>query len=152
MLFASAGCRRYDATALLFRATVGLALAFTLLRAVLAVSPEGVPRLDTARVDLRVLGFTALCAALSTLLFGILPAVRLSGVNLETALRAGGRAVKGGRDRVRAALVAVEVALAMTLLVGAGLLIRSALLIQKVEPGFDARGIYTARVLLPASK
>ena len=133
-------------------AAVGLAFAFTLLRAVLAVSPEGVPLLDTARVDLRVLGFTALCAAVSTLLFGILPAVRLSGVNLETALRAGGRAVKGSRDRVRAALVAVEVALAMTLLVGAGLLIRSALLIQKVEPGFDARGVYTARVLLPAGQ
>jgi putative ABC transport system permease protein len=133
-------------------ATVGLALAFTLLRAVLAVSPEGVPRLDTARVDLRVLGFTALCAAVSTLLFGILPAVRLSGVNLETALRAGGRTVKGGRDRVRAALVAVEVALAMTLLVGAGLLIRSALLIQTVAPGFDARGVYTARVMLPAGQ
>src|SRR5687767_220948 len=131
-------------------ATVGLALAFTLLRAVLAVSPEGVPRLESARVDLRVLGFTALCAAASTLVFGILPSVRLSSVNLENALRAGGRTLKGGRDRVRAILVAVEVALAMTLLVGAGLLIRSALLIQKVEPGFDARGVYTARVLLPA--
>ena len=133
-------------------AAVGLVLAFTLLRAVLAVSPEGVPRLDSARVDLRVLGFTALCAAVSTLLFGILPALRLSGVNLENALRAGGRALKGGRDRVRAILVGVEVALAMTLLVGAGLLIRSALLIQKVEPGFDARGVYTARVLLPAGE
>ena len=133
-------------------AAVGLVIAFTLLRAVLAVSPEGVPRLDNARVDLRVIGFTALCAAASTVLFGILPALRLSSVNLENALRAGGRTLKAGRDRVRAILVAVEVALAMTLLVGAGLLIRSALLIQKVEPGFDARGVYTARVLLPAGK
>ncbi|MEX2179677.1 MAG: ABC transporter permease [Gemmatimonadaceae bacterium] len=131
---------------------VGLALAFGLLRAVLAVSPEGVPRLDQARVDLWVLGFTLLCAAGSTLLFGLVPALRLTGNNLEASLRAGGRALRGGRDRLRAALVAVEVALAMTLLVGAGLLIRSALLIQRVEPGFDATGVYTARVLLPAAQ
>lgn len=133
-------------------AVLGLVLAVTLLRAVLAVSPDGVPRLDDARVDLRVLSFTVLCAAVSTVLFGILPAIRLSGVNLESALRAGGRTLKGGRDRLRAALVTVEVALAMTLLVGAGLLIRSAILIQKVEPGFDARGVYTARIVLPATQ
>jgi predicted permease len=133
-------------------ALLGLVLAFGLLRAVLVVSPEGVPRLDDASVDLRVLAFTICCAAMSTLLFGILPAMRLSGVNLESALRAGGRTLKGGRDRLRAALVAVEVALAMTLLVGAGLLIRSALLIQKVEPGFDPRGVYTARIVLPATQ
>ena len=133
-------------------AVVGLALAFGLLRAVLAVSPEGVPRLDQARVDWRVLGFTLACALVSTLLFGLMPALRLTGASLETALRSGGRALRGGRDRLRATLVGVEVALAMTLLVGAGLLIRSALLIQKVEPGFDARGVYTARLLLPAGQ
>jgi predicted permease len=133
----------------LLGAIVGLALAFALLSAVLAVSPEGVPRLDQARVDLRVLVFTMVCAAVSTLLFGLVPALRLTGSNLEGALRAGGRALRGGRDRLRATLVGVEIALAMTLLVGAGLLIRSALLIQKVEPGFDPRGVYTARVVLP---
>lgn len=133
-------------------AALGLALAFGLLQAVLAVSPEGVQRLDQARIDLRVLGFTLLCAAVSTVLFGLVPALRLAGTDLESALRAGGRAVHGGRDRLRAALVGVEVALAMTLLVGAGLLIRSALLIQKVEPGFDPRGVYTARVMLPEAR
>ncbi|MGH7678212.1 MAG: FtsX-like permease family protein, partial [Gemmatimonadaceae bacterium] len=133
-------------------AALGLALAFGLLQAVLAVSPEGVPRLDQARVDLRVLGFTLVCAAVSTVLFGLVPALRLAGTDLESALRAGGRALHGGRDRLRAALVGVEVALAMTLLVGAGLLIRSAWLIQKVEPGFDPRGVHTARVLLPQAR
>ena len=132
-------------------AAVGMGLAFGLLRAVLAVSPEGVPRLDQARVDLRVLGFTLLCAAVSTVLFGLMPALRLTGANLEAALRSGGRALRGGRDRLRAALVGVEVALAMTLLVGAGLLIRSALLIQRVEPGFDPDGVYAASVMLPAA-
>jgi predicted permease len=133
----------------LIGAIVGLALAFGLLRAVLAVSPEGVPRLDQASVDVRVLAFTLLCAAVSTVLFGLVPALRLTGSNLETVLRSGGRALRGGRDRLRATLVGVEIALAMTLLVGAGLLIRSALLIQKVEPGFDPNGVYTARVVLP---
>ena len=133
-------------------AGLGLALAFGLLRAVLAVSPEGVPRLDQARVDLRVLGFTLACAAVSTLLFGLVPAFRVAGSNLEAALRSGGRALRGGRDRLRATLVGVEVALAMTLLVGAGLLIRSALLIQRVEPGFDPRGVLTARVMLPEAQ
>jgi putative ABC transport system permease protein len=131
-------------------AAVGLALAFGLLRVVLAVSPADVPRLDGARIDLRVLGFTLLAAAVSTLLFGLVPALRITGSNLERALRSGGRALRGGRDRLRAALVGVEVALAMTLLVGAGLLIRSALLVQRVNPGFEADGVYTARILLPA--
>jgi putative ABC transport system permease protein len=130
-------------------AALGLALAYGLLQAVLAVSPQGVPRLNEARIDVRVLGFTLLCAAVSTILFGLVPALRLAGANLESVLRAGGRSLHGGRDRLRAALVGVEVALAMTLLVGSGLLIRSALLIQKVEPGFDARGVHTARILLP---
>ncbi|HYC49537.1 MAG TPA: ABC transporter permease [Gemmatimonadaceae bacterium] len=130
-------------------AAIGLLLAFGLLRAVLAVSPEGVPRLDQARVDLRVLSFTLLCAAVSTVIFGLVPSLRLTGANLERALRSGGRALRGGRDRLRAVLVGVEVALAMTLLVGAGLLIRSAVLLQQVEPGFDAEGVYTARVVLP---
>jgi putative ABC transport system permease protein len=133
-------------------AVAGLALAFGLLRAVIAVSPENVPRLDQARVDLRVLGFTLLCAALSTILFGLVPAFRVAGADLERALRAGGRTLRGGRDRLRAVLVGVEVALAMTLLVGAGLLIRSAWLIQRVEPGFDPRGVLTARVVLPEAQ
>ena len=130
-------------------AALGLALAHGLLQAVLAVSPRGVPRLDEAHIDARVLGFTLLCAAVSTILFGLVPALRLAGTNLEGALRAGGRSLHGGRDRLRAALVGVEVALAMTLLVGSGLLIRSALLLQKVEPGFDPRGVETARIMLP---
>ncbi|HJQ20226.1 MAG TPA: ABC transporter permease, partial [Gemmatimonadaceae bacterium] len=131
---------------------LGLALAFGLLRAVLAVSPEGVPRLEQARVNLPVLGFALLCAVLSTVLFGLVPALRLANTNLESALRAGGRALHGGRDRLRTVLVAVEVALAMTLLIGAGLLIRSAWLIQHVEPGFDPRGVLTSRILLPEAR
>ena len=131
---------------------VGLALAFALLRAVLAVSPEGVPRLEQATIDLRVLGFTLACATVSTLLFGLMPAFRATGESLESRLRSGGRSVRAGRDRMRAALVTVEVALAMTLLVGAGLLIRSALLVQRVDPGFDAAGVMTARVMLPESR
>lgn len=133
-------------------AATGVLLAFGLLRAVVAVSPEGVPRLEQARVDLRVLGFTLLCAAISTIVFGLVPALRVTSDSLERALRAGGRASRGGRDRLRAVLVGVQVALAMTLLVGTGLLLRSAWLLQDVTPGFDPRGVLTARVMLPEAR
>ena len=132
-------------------AIVGLGVAYGLLRLVLGVSPGGIPRLEQARVDGNVLLFTIAVAVAATLIFGLLPALRTAGSQLERALREGGRAVRGGRDRVRGALVAIEVALAMTLLVGAGLLIRSAWLLQQVEPGFEPRGVLTSRILLPAA-
>src|SRR6185436_20500045 len=79
-------------------------------------------------------------------------ALRTAGGQLERALREGGRAVRGARDHIRGLLVGVEVALAMALLVGAALLLRSAWLVQRVDPGFDPRGVLTARVLLPGAR
>ena len=67
-------------------------------------------------------------------------------------MREGGRQTGVSRDRLRGVLVAAEVALAITLLVGSGLLIRSAILMQRVNPGFDPKGVLTARILLPASR
>jgi putative ABC transport system permease protein len=133
-------------------ATIGVGLAYGLLKAVLGVSPENVPRLDQARMDWRVLLFTLGLALASTLVFGLLPALRTAGSQLERALREGGRAVRGARDNVRSLLVGVEVALAMTLLVGAALLIRSAWLVQRVSPGFESRGVLTSRLVLPAGR
>jgi putative ABC transport system permease protein len=131
-------------------AVAGLAIAYGLLHVILAVSPEGVPRLEQARIDWRVLTFTLLLGLVSCVLFGLLPALRAAGPRLQGALREGGRQSGGARDRLRGVLVVAEVALAITLLVASGLLLRSAWLMQHVDPGFEPRGVLTARLLLPA--
>jgi putative ABC transport system permease protein len=130
-------------------ATVGVALAWALVRVLLAGAPPGIPRLDQTRIDWVVLLFALGLAAMSSLIFGFAPALRASRQDLQAILKEGGRAVSSSRDRVRNGLVITQVALALTLLVGAGLLIRSALWLDRVQPGFDPRGVLMARVALP---
>ncbi len=129
-------------------ALAGLAVAYGLLRVILAVSPEDIPRLDQATIDWRVLAFTLGTGMVSAVFFGLLPAVRAARPQLQQTLREGGRGSLT-RDRLRPVLVAAEVALAITLLVASGLLIRSAWKMQHVDPGFDPRGVLTARLFLP---
>jgi len=129
----------------------GLLVAYGLQRVILAVSPEDVPRLDHARIDGRVLAFTLGISVLAALVFGLLPALRAARPQLQQTLREGGRG-SVTRDRLRPVLVAAEVALAITLLVGSGLLIRSAWLMQRIDPGFDPRGVLTARLILPGAR
>lgn len=132
-------------------AALGLACAYALLGILLRVSPAGVPRLDQARIDWRVLLFALGVAAFSSIVFGLFPAIRAGRMQLQGMLREGGRnSTTSGRGPLRSALVACEVAMAMMLLTGAGLLLRTAWLVQRVEPGFEPRGVMTARVLLPA--
>ena len=133
-------------------AVLGLAVAFGLQRLILAVSPDSIPRLEQATIDWRVLTFTLLLGVLSCLFFGLVPALSAAGPRLQGAMREGGRQSSVSRDRMRGVLIAAEVALAITLLVGSGLLIRSAVLMQRVDPGFDARGVLTARLLLPQAR
>jgi predicted permease len=129
----------------------GALLAVLGVRGLVAIGPEDVPRLDQARVDGRVLLFTLVLAVVSSVVFGLAPALRSARASLQGALREGGRTGAAGvRDRLRGGLVAAEVAMALLLLTGAGLLTRSALLLHRVEPGFDATGVLTARILLPA--
>jgi predicted permease len=131
---------------------VGAALSVAGVRALVAIAPEGVPRLEQAGVDARVLLFTLGVSVACSLVVGLAPALRSARPELQSTLRAGGRGhVGGGRDRVRAALVVGEVALALVLLTGAGLLTRSAVLLTRVEPGFDPAGVTTARIMLPAA-
>ena len=131
---------------------LGLGVAYGLQRLILAISPSDIPRLDQVSIDWRVLTFTLLLGIISCLLFGLFPALAAAGRRLQGAMREGGRQTSVSRDRLRGALVAAEVALAITLLVGSGLLIRSAVLMQRVNPGFDPKGVLTARILLPASR
>ncbi|AHG92675.1 permease (plasmid) [Gemmatirosa kalamazoonensis] len=132
----------------------GLALAYALVRAAVRLGPPGVPRLDQAAVDGRVIAFTLGASALCALVVGAWPAARAGALRLEGALREGGRGGGEGRERQRArsVLVAAEVALAMALLSGAGLLVRTAWEISHVDPGFDPERVVTARILIPANR
>ncbi|MFI5230807.1 MAG: ABC transporter permease, partial [Gemmatimonadales bacterium] len=134
-------------------AALGVGLAYGLVRGFVAISPSDVPRLDQARIDAWVLAFTLVVAMACSLLVGLIPALRSASAALTSMLREGGRwSSGGGRDRLRAVLVACEVALAMTLLTGAGLLIRTAIRVQRVDPGFTARRVFAGRVMLPAAR
>ena len=130
-------------------AAAGLVFAYGGMKVLVAAAPAGIPRLDETRVDLAVLAFAVSVAFVSSIVFGLVPSVRASRQDVQSTLREGGRSAGGVRDRLRQALVVAEVALACTLLAGAGLLVRSALYLQQVKPGFDPRGVVTARVALP---
>jgi putative ABC transport system permease protein len=110
--------------------------------------PEGVPRVTQIAMNLRVLGAAAGLALLTGLLFGLLPAWQLSRPDLTTALKEGSRGAgsSAGRQRVRSALVVVEVALAVVLLVGAALFIGSFMALMRIDPGFSPDRVLTANV------
>ena len=134
-------------------AAAGVLLAHWAVQSVVAWSPPGVPRLDQARVDGTALVFAASIALASSILCGLAPALRLAGREVQAGLHDSHRgATSGGaRDRLRAGLIVAEVALSLLLLVGAGLLIRSAIALQRVNPGFDPTGVLSARLTLPAT-
>jgi putative ABC transport system permease protein len=131
----------------------GLALAHFGIRFLVSMGPPRVPRLMHVALDPVVLSFAAAITLLCGLLFGLAPALRATRVDLQTELREGGRGAGGVvRDRVRAGLVVTEIAVALVLLVSAGLLIRSALQLQSVTPGFDPTGVTMMRIALPADR
>ncbi|MGH9751454.1 MAG: ABC transporter permease [Blastocatellia bacterium] len=132
---------------------IGLMLAVWLKDLLVAFSPGDIPRLDEIRLDWRVLSFTVGITLLTTLLTGLAPALSLSKPNLTSSLKEGGQkggAAQGGR--MRGALVIAEVALALVLVVGAGLMIRSFRQLQQVDPGFDPNNILSLSISLPGSK
>ena len=132
---------------------IGLLAGYWGVTLLAAYGPEDVPRLAQARVDGPVLAFALGLTALSGLVFGLAPALRTSARPPHEALKEGGRSGTraGSRDRLRNALVVTEIALALVLLTGAGLLIRSAVALTGVNPGFDPRGVVMGRVSLPAT-
>jgi putative ABC transport system permease protein len=133
---------------------IGLALAYAFHRALIALVADRipVPRLDQVVLDLPVLVFTMLVALGTGVLFGILPAMVATSA-VTDALREGGRHGGGPRSRrVLGALVVAEVALSLVLLAGAGLLIRSFLRLQSLDPGFRPDSVLTARVSLPGAR
>ena len=133
-------------------AVIGIVLALAAIQALLAVAPPEIPRIEETRIDAVVLAFSILTAVVSSVLFGLVPALRGARVDLQQSLRDGGRGAATVKDRARSILVAAEVALAMTLLVGAGLLLRSSIEMARVDPGFESDGLIAARVTLPEAR
>ncbi|MGH9838201.1 MAG: ADOP family duplicated permease, partial [Blastocatellia bacterium] len=111
-----------------------------------------IPRLDETRLDLRVLGFTFIVSLLTGLIFGLAPAWQASKLNLNETLKEGGRSGGAARRGLRGALVIGEVALALVLLLGAGLMMRSFAHLQNVPLGFAPENVMTMQVGLPTSK
>jgi predicted permease len=132
-------------------AAAGLLLAQVGVRELLRLAPQSLPQLQRARIDLPTLGATALIAALTGLVFGVLPIIRDARANVADALRAGARGARGlpSANRVKHAIVIGEVALAVLLLAGSGLLLRSFQRLMSVDPGFRPQGALVFRVSLP---
>jgi putative ABC transport system permease protein len=129
----------------------GLLLAAWLLHAFVALAPADIPRLDAIRIDRWMLGFTLLLSVATGLLFGLAPIARASRPDLNASLQEGGARAAGSveRYRIRKALVIAEVSLALVLLIGAGLLIRSFIALRQTPVGFDPGGTLTASITLP---
>jgi len=133
---------------------LGLGLAWLGVKAVIALEPANVPRISELRIDGVVALFTLGVSVTTGLLFGLAPAVQTSRTNLQETLKEGGRGATADRSghAMRRVLVVAEVALALMLLTGAGLLIKSLALLQDVNPGFDGRNLLTFRVAIPDAK
>lgn len=126
---------------------IGVGLAYLGIRQLLWIAPENLPRLNAIGIDLQVLGFSVLAGLLSAVLFGVIPALRTAKPNLMETLRAAGRSGALGAAGLRNAVVVVEVALAFVLLIGSGLMFRTFVNIQRVNLGFDPRGLLTFQLL-----
>jgi putative ABC transport system permease protein len=125
-------------------ALLGLLLAAKGIDLLIYLAPANLPRLDSVAIDPMVLGFTALVAGLSAVVFGVLPALRASRPDIMDVLRASGRTTGLGRGRMlRNGVVMAEVALSFVLLVGSGLMVRSFLAIVRTDAGFHADGVLT---------
>jgi putative ABC transport system permease protein len=128
---------------------VGVSLAYWAVSWIVAHGPAEMPRLDQSRIDASTLAFACVVALLASFLFGLAPALRSASTRLNEVFKSAAGIAGGSRDPVRSLLVVGEVALALILMVGAGLLIRSALLVSHVDPGFDTSNVVVGRVGLP---
>jgi putative ABC transport system permease protein len=134
-------------------AAAGLSLAWVGVRLLAWWHPSSIPRVAGTSVDWRVLLFTAGMALVTTVIFSVAPAARLLKADLTESMKEGGgnATTGGGRSRFRNGLVVAEMALAVVLLVGAGLMLRTLWSLQRIDLGFNPSGVLTMRIALPAA-
>jgi predicted permease len=128
---------------------LGLLIAAGGVQLLVKFAPSGIPRFSEINLDARALGFAFAISLLNGLLFGLIPAWRSAQADPYDALKEGGRSQSLGSRRASRLLIVTEFALAVVLLIGAGLLLRSFLRVQSVNPGFKPEGVLLVRVLLP---
>ncbi len=135
-------------------ALLGVVLAVAGLQLLLAMAPADVPRVAAVNIDARVLAATLLLSGLVGLAFGMLPTLQARRLNLQASLQGESRGASAGgeRTRFRSALVVTELAFAVMLMIGAGLLIKSLWRLEQVDPGFRPQGLLKAEYQLPASR
>ncbi len=137
----------------LIGAVLGLGLASIGLRVLMTVDPTSLPPLAPVRLDWPVVAFTLILGVITTVVFGLVPALRNLRVNLVDSLREGGHSTVGGhRQRLRNALVVAEVSLAVVLVIGAGLMVRSLGALGRIDLGFKADHVLTMRVSVPQAR
>jgi predicted permease len=127
----------------------GLLLADWAMRAVTAFGDDLIPRAAEISIDPIALGFTLVATLATGLLVGLLPAIQASGVNVLDALKTTGPGSVGSGRHLRAGLLVIEVSLSLVLLIAAGLLLTSFARLQRVDPGFEPDGVFTAQIALP---
>jgi len=131
----------------------GLVLAYWETEVLVALTPPDVPRLGEIGLHAPVFAWTLGISIITGVLFGLAPALGASKPDLNESLKEGGRSIAGqGRSRLRNVLVVSEIALALVLLIGAGLMIRSFARLQQVSPGFEANNLLTMNISLPRQK
>jgi putative ABC transport system permease protein len=134
-------------------AVLGLALASLGLRVLMAVDPTSLPPLAPVKLDGMVVTFALVLGVMTTIVFGLAPAVRTLRINLVESLREGGQQTVGGhRQRLRSLLVVAEVSLAVVLVIGAGLMVRSLSALGQIDLGFNPEQVLTMRVSLPTAR
>jgi predicted permease len=135
--------------------TLGLVLAETGIRLLVALKPQGIPRLEEVSIDIVVLSFTAGIAILASLLFGMFPLLKYGRPNLASVLKEGGRTSSSGieRHRMRNALAVAQIGLALVLLVGSGLMVRTFMSMRRAHPGFERpEEVLTLRISIPSAE
>lgn len=130
---------------------VGLALAYLGVKLFALFGPRDIPRIDEIGLDARVVGFSVLVAVMTGIAFGLAPALQISNPALHDSLKEGARGSTAARQRLRAGLVVAEVAIALVLLIGAGLMIKSFQRLLRIDMGFRTEQTLTMRLTIPSS-
>jgi predicted permease len=133
---------------------LGLGFAYGAVRVLIAIAPAHLPRLDEISIDPEMMLLTLAIALVTGILFGMIPVIKYAGPRIATSLRGGGRTSSSSREqhRARGMLVVVQVALALVLLVGSGLMIRTFQALRRVDPGFDPHAALSLRIAIPESQ